>query len=119
MLAMSDGMLRTASMTQHTWGQIVVGPPGAGKTTYCQGMQMFMEAIEREAIVVNLDPANKDPPYTATVDISELITVEEVMETLELGPYACVRKAQRFSRMPFDWWPCVLFSWFSQARTAR
>ncbi len=78
-------------MTQQTWGQIVVGPPGAGKTTYCQGMKMFMDAIERPAIVVNLDPANTETPYTATISITDLITVEEVMSTLDLGTYC--RKA--------------------------
>ena len=82
---MSDGQMRTGSMMQRAWGQIVVGPPGAGKTTYCQGMKMFMEAIERDAIVVNLDPANKETPYKCTVNITDLITVEEVMETLDLG----------------------------------
>ena len=84
-MATSDGALRTASMVQQTWGQIVVGPPGSGKTTYCQGMKMFMDAIERPAIVVNLDPANNDTPYVATINITDLITVEDVMETLELG----------------------------------
>ena len=48
------------------WGQIVVGPPGSGKTTYCAGVQQFLEAaplpLRRRTVVVNLDPANHTPP---------------------------------------------------------
>ena len=36
--------------------------------------------------VVNLDPANDRAPYTAAVDVMELVSVAEVMDRLELGP---------------------------------
>eukprot|EP00750_Incisomonas_marina_P018180 INCI2743.2.p1 GENE.INCI2743.2~~INCI2743.2.p1 ORF type:complete len:438 (-),score=73.77 INCI2743.2:57-1214(-) len=100
---MSDGQMRTGSMMQRAWGQIVVGPPGAGKTTYCQGMKMFMEAIERDAIVVNLDPANKETPYKCTVNITDLITVEEVMETLDLGPNGALMYCIEYLEANIDW----------------
>ena len=51
-------------------------------------MQMFMEAIEREVVVINLDPANNETPYSCAVNITDLITVEEVMDTLDLGTYS-------------------------------
>ena len=41
------------------YGQVVVGPPGSGKTTYCNGMQQYLRLIGRETVVVNLDPANE------------------------------------------------------------
>ena len=42
------------------YGQIVVGPPGSGKTTYCNGMQQYLRLVGRtDALVVNLDPANE------------------------------------------------------------
>lgn len=66
--------------------QIVVGAPGSGKSTYCNGMQQFMQAIGREAVIVNLDPANEDTQYTCAVDVTDLITVDAVMEELGLGP---------------------------------
>ncbi|CAN0409725.1 unnamed protein product, partial [Scytosiphon promiscuus] len=60
------------------FGQVVVGPPGSGKTTYCLGMHQYMKAIGRETAVINLDPANHGEglPYAAAVDIQELVSVE-------------------------------------------
>uniref|UniRef100_K7GGG7 GPN-loop GTPase 2 n=1 Tax=Pelodiscus sinensis TaxID=13735 RepID=K7GGG7_PELSI len=68
------------------FGQAVIGPPGSGKTTYCFGMQEFMSKIGRKVAVVNLDPANEGTPYQCAVDISELITLADVMDNLKLGP---------------------------------
>lgn len=44
------------------YGQIVIGAPGSGKTTYCDGMQQYLTLLGRECHVVNLDPANETPP---------------------------------------------------------
>jgi len=42
------------------YGQIVVGPPGSGKTTYCNGTQQYLRLVGRtDTLVVNLDPANE------------------------------------------------------------
>ena len=42
------------------YGQIVVGPPGSGKSTYCNGMQQYLRLVGRtDTLVVNLDPANE------------------------------------------------------------
>lgn len=60
------------------WGQVVVGPPGAGKSTYCNGMQQFLTLAGRRVAVVNLDPANDAPAYTPAVDIGELVSLEAV-----------------------------------------
>jgi hypothetical protein len=48
------------------YGQIVIGAPGAGKTTYCDGMQQYLNLLGRECHVVNLDPANEVPPPPTT-----------------------------------------------------
>jgi hypothetical protein len=37
-------------------------------------------------VIVNLDPANDFLPYECAVNIADLITVDDVMEKLELGP---------------------------------
>ena len=46
------------------FGQVVVGPPGAGKTTYCDGMCQFLTALGRKSVIVNMDFANDILPYT-------------------------------------------------------
>ncbi len=44
------------------YGQIVIGAPGSGKTTYCDGMQQYLTLLGRDCRVINLDPANEVPP---------------------------------------------------------
>lgn len=68
------------------FGQVVLGPPGSGKTTYCAAIAKFLRSIGRKVAIVNLDPANENVPYESTVDISELVRVDEVMATQNIGP---------------------------------
>lgn len=65
------------------FGQVVVGPPGSGKTTYCLGMHQYLKAIGRDAAIVNLDPANHGEglPFTPAVDIEELVSLEVTQHT--------------------------------------
>lgn len=68
------------------FGQLVVGPPGSGKTTYCEGIQMFCRQLGRRCEVVNLDFANDELPYSAVIDVRDLVALERVMEECQLGP---------------------------------
>lgn len=68
------------------FGQIVVGPPGSGKSTYCGAMKDLLLGFGRRVNIVNLDPANDSLVYDCDVDISELISLEDVMDKLKLGP---------------------------------
>mmetsp|Transcript_75416 Transcript_75416/g.125273 ORF Transcript_75416/g.125273 Transcript_75416/m.125273 type:complete len:322 (-) Transcript_75416:17-982(-) len=85
------------------FGQLVVGPPGAGKTTYCTGMQQLLTALKRPRLVVNLDPANDDLPYECDIDIRELVNVEDVMEELKLGPNGALVYAMEYIEVNLDW----------------
>lgn len=68
------------------FGQLVIGPPGSGKSTYCYGMFQFLGAIGRKASVVNLDPANDQTKYPCALDIRDFLKLEEVMDEANLGP---------------------------------
>jgi len=68
------------------FGQLVIGPPGSGKTTYVGAMSELLQSLGRKVAIVNLDPANENMNYKPAVDISDLITVEDVMENIKLGP---------------------------------
>ncbi|MDC3321102.1 ATP/GTP-binding protein [bacterium] len=52
-------MMKSSSSSRRRLGQIVCGPPGAGKSTYCDGMSQFFNAIGRKStFIINLDPAS-------------------------------------------------------------
>ena len=38
------------------FGQIVIGSPGAGKSTYCRAAGNYLNSINRDSVLVNLDP---------------------------------------------------------------
>ncbi|KAG7192213.1 uncharacterized protein KQ657_001931 [Scheffersomyces spartinae] len=68
------------------FGQVVIGPPGSGKSTYCYGMHQFLNALGRKNAIINLDPANDHLQYPCALDIREFITLEDVMTETNLGP---------------------------------
>jgi len=70
------------------YAQLVIGPAGSGKSTYCSTLAQHAEAIGRRVDVVNLDPAAEHFTYQPIFDVRDLIAVEDAMEDeeLKLGP---------------------------------
>lgn len=68
------------------YGQVVVGPPGSGKSTYCKCMKEFLKSINRKCAIVNIDPANDSLPYDCEVDLRDLVKLVDVMKGTGLGP---------------------------------
>ncbi|PPJ49998.1 hypothetical protein CBER1_04718 [Cercospora berteroae] len=68
------------------YGTIVMGPAGAGKSTFCAAMIQHLRNNRRSCFYINLDPAADDFAYEPDLDIKDLITLEDVMEELHLGP---------------------------------
>ncbi len=66
--------------------QLVMGPAGCGKSTYCKTIQDHCDSLKRTVHVVNLDPAAEKFNYNISFDIRDLVTLEDVMEEMELGP---------------------------------
>lgn len=85
------------------FGQLVLGSPGAGKSTYCDGMHQFMSAIGRQCSVINLDPANDQASYPCALDIRDLVTLEEIMSDDRLGPNGGVLYALEELENNFEW----------------
>lgn len=85
------------------FGQLVVGPPGSGKTTYCNGMSKFLDKLGRKIAIINIDPANENMEYDASIDISELIKHNEVMEKYKLGPNGALVYCMEFLEANVDW----------------
>jgi GPN-loop GTPase len=85
------------------FGEIVVGPPGSGKSTYAFGKHQLFNALKRPICVVNLDPANDNIPYPCMISISSLITLQEVMDTHGLGPNGGMLYCMEYLEENFDW----------------
>ena len=85
------------------FGQLVIGPPGSGKTTYCDGMAQFLRTLGRPVAIVNLDPANDELPYKSDIDISDLVCLEEVMGKFHLGPNGGLLYCMEFLSKNFAW----------------
>jgi GTPase SAR1 family protein len=85
------------------FAQLVIGPPGAGKSTYCDGMHQFLGAIGRQCSIVNLDPANDKTSYPCALDVRDLVKLEDIMEEDKLGPNGAVLYALEELEQNFDW----------------
>lgn len=95
------------------WGQLVIGPPGSGKSKYCWGIQGYLKGtlegnaetqrLQREVVVVNLDPGNEHIPYHVDVDVRELVAVESVMERMGLGPNGSLLYCMEFLERNLEW----------------
>ena len=63
-----------------------MGPAGAGKTTFCNALIQHLRNNRRSCFYINLDPAADDFSYEPDVDIKDLISLQDVMEEMDLGP---------------------------------
>lgn len=68
------------------FAQLVVGPAGSGKSTYCDTIKQHCDAINRSVHVVNLDPAAEEFKYPVSIDVRDLVTLDDVMQEMQLGP---------------------------------
>jgi GTPase SAR1 family protein len=68
------------------FGQLIIGAPGSGKTTYINTMKEFYSKCGRKELTINLDPANDNKNSIFDIDIRKLIDLEDVEKKLKLGP---------------------------------
>lgn len=65
---------------------LVSGPAGSGKSTFCSSLIAHAQSLGRNVHLFNLDPAAERFEYQPSIDIKELISLEDVMEEMNLGP---------------------------------
>lgn len=82
---------------------MVLGPAGAGKSTFCNSIVSHMQTIGRRAHIVNLDPAAEPNKYEFTIDIRDLISLEDVMEEMSLGPNGALIYCFEYLLQNLDW----------------
>lgn len=68
------------------FGVLAIGPAGAGKTTFCSALIQHLKTNRRSCFYINLDPAADEFVFQPDLDIKDLISLEDVMEELHLGP---------------------------------
>jgi hypothetical protein len=66
------------------FGQIIIGSPGSGKTTYCSGMQKYMKLTGRISKTINLDPFNIRDDFD--LNVTEFASIEFIQQDFHFGP---------------------------------
>lgn len=66
--------------------QFVVGPAGAGKSSYCATIARHCQVLQRSVHVMNLDPAAEHFDYDISWDIRDVVSVDDVTSSLGFGP---------------------------------
>lgn len=82
---------------------MVCGPAGSGKSTFCALLSKHCQAIRRNIHVVNLDPAAEVFEYPISIDIRELVCLDDVMEHTELGPNGGLVYCFEYLMEHMDW----------------
>ncbi|KAF4721701.1 GPN-loop GTPase 3, partial [Perkinsus olseni] len=90
-----DSLAYLVPMTK--FGQLVMGPAGSGKSTYCNTVYEHYAAIGRPVRVINLDPAAESFAYPCAVNICDLVSLDDVVEECELGPNGGLVMAMDYS----------------------
>ncbi|CRG96726.1 XPA binding protein 1, putative [Plasmodium gallinaceum] len=85
------------------YGQLVIGPPGSGKSTYVAGVDHILKQINRKTLIVNLDPFIENDIYKGDINISELVDINKVFSDLELGPNGTLIYCMEYLLANFDW----------------
>jgi GPN-loop GTPase len=68
------------------FGALIMGPAGAGKSTFCAALLEHLQTTRRGSYYINLDPAADTFVHEPDLDIKDLISLDDVMEELHLGP---------------------------------
>ncbi|KAG8898986.1 ATP binding protein [Tulasnella sp. 403] len=83
----------------------VCGPAGAGKTTLCTSLITHLRASKRSGNLFNLDPAANQESfeYRPSIDIRELITLDDAMTHLHFGPNGALMYCFEYLMDHLDW----------------
>ncbi|KAK9217416.1 hypothetical protein WN943_006043 [Citrus x changshan-huyou] len=89
------------------FGQVVIRPPGSGKTACCNGMSQFLSLVGRKVAVINLDPANDSLPHPLSLNFLtnavDLIRLSDVMMEYSLGPNGGLVYCMDYLEKNIDW----------------
>merc|ERR1719369_2747350 len=81
---------------------IVLGMAGSGKTTFVQRLTADLHSKGSPPYVVNLDPACREVPYPANIDIRDTVNYKQVMKQYQLGPNGGIVTSLNLFATKFD-----------------
>ena len=96
------------------YAQLVIGPAGSGKSTYCTTINSHCSALGQTRHVINLDPAADQFNYPVTADVRDLITLEDAMEEEELGPNGGLVYCMEYLEDNLDDWLAEVLEGFGE-----
>ncbi|KAG8929868.1 ATP binding protein [Tulasnella sp. 418] len=85
---------------------LVCGPAGAGKSTLCTSLLTHLHTVKRTGHLFNLDPAATDNSFAEhapTIDIRQLISLEDVMSEMGYGPNGGLVYCFEYLLQHMDW----------------
>ncbi|KAF8342062.1 GPN-loop GTPase [Cantharellus anzutake] len=84
---------------------LVCGPAGSGKSTFCSSMLTHLQTKRRTCHLFNLDPAadSQSFEYEPSIDIRDLISLDDVMGELGLGPNGGLVYCFEYLLKNMDW----------------
>ena len=65
---------------------MMIGPAGSGKSTLCHVLQEIGDTNKRNFKIVNLDPAAEVFKYRCSLDIRDMVALDDVQELMNFGP---------------------------------
>eukprot|EP00286_Rhodomonas_abbreviata_P011715 CAMPEP_0181319770 /NCGR_PEP_ID=MMETSP1101-20121128/17755_1 /TAXON_ID=46948 /ORGANISM="Rhodomonas abbreviata, Strain Caron Lab Isolate" /LENGTH=262 /DNA_ID=CAMNT_0023427405 /DNA_START=121 /DNA_END=909 /DNA_ORIENTATION=+ len=80
-----------------------MGPAGCGKSTYCHTLYEHGLATKRKFHIINLDPAAEHFKYPVSIDVRDLITLDDVMEEMDYGPNGGLVYAFEYLNENLEW----------------
>ncbi len=83
--------------------QLIMGPAGVGKSSYCKTIQDYSKVIHRITHIGNLDPAAENFQYEAAFDIRDHIHIEDVMIDGGFGPNGGLVFCMEYLLQHYDW----------------
>ncbi len=78
------------------------------QSTYCQTIQEHCAASGRSVHVINLDPAAEAFKYQIDADVRDLISVDEVMDELGMGPNGGLLYCMEYLAESIEWFQEIL-----------
>jgi len=81
---------------------LVIGMAGSGKTTLMHRINLTMNEQGKKCYYINLDPAVKNVPYAANIDIRDTVKYKEVMKQYGLGPNGSILTSLNLFATRFD-----------------